>query len=51
VPRLGRIFMMIPLVWMISASMMPLSEVIKVLPVWFDISKWSLDNYYETLVN
>jgi multiple sugar transport system permease protein len=48
---LGGIFMMIPLVWMISASMMPLSEVIKVPPVWFDISKWSLDNYFETLVD
>jgi multiple sugar transport system permease protein len=48
---LGGILMMIPLVWMISASMMPLSEVIKVPPVWFDISKWSLNNYFETLVD
>lgn len=48
---LGGIFMMIPLGWMLSASLMPLSEVVKVPPVWFDVSKWSLNNYVETLVN
>jgi multiple sugar transport system permease protein len=45
---LGALFMLLPLAWMLSASLMPLSEVIKVPPVWFDASKFSLNNYVET---
>lgn len=48
---LGGLFMLVPLAWMLSASLMPLSEVVKVPPVWFDISKYSLNNYRETLVD
>lgn len=47
----GGLFMLLPLLWMLSASLMPLSEVIKVPPVWFDISKFSLNNYVETLID
>jgi multiple sugar transport system permease protein len=43
----GAIWMLLPLVWMLSASLMPLSEVIKVPPVWFAPSKYSLENYVE----
>jgi multiple sugar transport system permease protein len=45
---LGALFMFLPLAWMLSASLMPLSEVIKVPLVWFDASKFSLNNYIET---
>jgi multiple sugar transport system permease protein len=48
---LGGLFMLVPLAWMLSASLMPLSEVVKVPPVWFDISKYSLGNYRETLID
>jgi len=43
----GAVWMLLPLVWMISASLMPLSEVIKVPPVWFAPDKYSLANYIE----
>ena len=43
----GAIWMLLPLVWMLSASLLPLSEVIKVPPVWFAPSKYSLGNYVE----
>jgi len=43
----GAVWMLLPLIWMISASLMPLSEVIKVPPVWFAPSKYSLGNYVE----
>ncbi|MDQ1300179.1 MAG: Carbohydrate transporter permease, partial [Chloroflexota bacterium] len=43
----GAIWMLLPLVWMVSASLMPLSEVIKVPPVWFAPDKYSLKNYIE----
>ncbi|NPV08669.1 MAG: carbohydrate ABC transporter permease [Anaerolineae bacterium] len=35
------------MIWMLSASLMPLSEVIKVPPVWFAPAKYSLANYVE----
>jgi multiple sugar transport system permease protein len=43
----GAVWMLLPLVWMLSASLMPLSEVIKVPPVWFAPAKYSLENYLE----
>jgi multiple sugar transport system permease protein len=43
----GAIWMLLPLVWMLSASLMPLSEVIKVPPIWFAPDKYSLNNYIE----
>lgn len=43
----GGVWMLLPLVWMLSASLMPLSEVIKVPPVWFAPDKYSLANYIE----
>ncbi len=43
----GGIWMLLPLIWMLSASLMPLSEVIKVPPVWFAPDKYSLTNYLE----
>ena len=43
----GAFWMLLPLVWMISASLMPLSEVIKVPPVWFAPERYSLNNYIE----
>ncbi len=43
----GGVWMLLPLVWMISASLMPLSEVIKVPPVWFAPERYSLANYME----
>ncbi|MDQ1301694.1 MAG: multiple sugar transport system permease protein, partial [Chloroflexota bacterium] len=43
----GAIWMLLPLVWMVSASLMPLSEVIKVPPIWFAPDKYSLSNYIE----
>jgi multiple sugar transport system permease protein len=43
----GAVWMLLPLVWMLSASLMPLSEVIKVPPVWFAPLKYSLGNYLE----
>ena len=43
----GAVWMLLPLVWMLSASLMPLSEVIKVPPVWFAPAKYSLGNYQE----
>ncbi len=43
----GAVWMLLPLVWMLSASLMPLSEVIKVPPVWFAPAKYSLANYLE----
>jgi multiple sugar transport system permease protein len=39
--------MLLPLVWMLSASLMPLSEVIKVPPVWFAPQKYTLENFLE----
>lgn len=43
----GGIWMLLPLAWMLSASLMPLSEVIKVPPVWFAPTKYSLGNFLE----
>jgi multiple sugar transport system permease protein len=43
----GAVWMLLPLAWMLSASLMPLSEVIKVPPVWFAPSHYSLANYWE----
>ena len=43
----GAVWMLLPLVWMLSASLMPLSEVIKVPPVWFAPARYSLANYAE----
>jgi multiple sugar transport system permease protein len=43
----GGVWMLLPLVWMLSASLMPLSEVIKVPPVWFAPTKYSFANYQE----
>lgn len=43
----GGVWMLLPLLWMLSASLMPLSEVIKVPPVWFAPAKYSLANYWE----
>lgn len=43
----GGLWMVLPLLWMLSASLMPLSEVIKVPPVWFAPTKYSLANYWE----
>lgn len=43
----GAVWMLLPLVWMVSASLMPLSEVIKIPPVWFAPAKYSLANYME----
>ncbi len=43
----GAVWMLLPLVWMLSASLMPLSEVIKVPPIWFAPAKYSLNNYLE----
>lgn len=39
--------MLLPLLWMLSASLMPLSEVIKVPPVWFAPQKYSIGNFLE----
>lgn len=44
---IGAVWMLLPLVWMLSASLMPLSEVIKVPPVWFAPAQYSLANYIE----
>src|SRR6187401_2286494 len=44
---IGAAAMLIPFLWMLSASLMSLSEVIKVPPVFFDPSKYSLANYLE----
>src|SRR5690606_21775876 len=44
---IGAVWMLLPLVWMISASLMPVSEVIKIPPVWFAPDKYSLANYVE----
>lgn len=43
----GDIWMLLPLIWMLSASLIPLSEVIKVPPVWFAPDKYSPANYLE----
>lgn len=43
----GGVWMLLPLLWMLSASLMPLAEVIKVPPVWFAPEKYSLGNYGE----
>lgn len=43
----GAFWMLLPLVWMLSASMMPLAEVIKVPPVWFAPEKYSFSNYVD----
>ncbi len=43
----GGVWMLLPLVWMLSASLMPLSEVIKVPPVWFAPQKYSIANFLE----
>ncbi len=43
----GAVWMLLPLVWMLSASLMPLSEVIKVPPVWFAPQKYSVGNFLE----
>jgi multiple sugar transport system permease protein len=47
---IGAAGMLVPLLWMLSASLMPLSEVIKVPPVWFDPGKYSILNYVEVWV-
>lgn len=44
---LGGVWMLLPLLWMLSASLMPLAEVIKVPPVWFAPQHYSLGNYWE----
>ena len=44
---LGGVWMLLPLIWMLSASLMPLSEVIKVPPVWFAPNKYSVGNFRE----
>ena len=43
----GGVWMLLPLVWMLSASLMPLSEVIKVPPAWFAPERYSVGNYIE----
>jgi multiple sugar transport system permease protein len=43
----GGVWMLLPLVWMVSASLMPLSQVIQVPPVWFAPAHYSLNNYLE----
>ena len=43
----GGVWMLLPLLWMLSASLMPLSEVIKVPPVWFAPQKYSIGNFLE----
>jgi multiple sugar transport system permease protein len=48
---IGAVWMLLPLVWMLSASFMPLSEVIKVPPVWFAPAKYSLENYADVWSN
>jgi multiple sugar transport system permease protein len=48
---LGGVFMLLPLVWMLSASLLPLQEVIKVPPVWFSVSEYSFNNYAEVWLN
>jgi multiple sugar transport system permease protein len=45
----GAVWMLLPLIWMLSASLMPLSEVIKVPPVWFAPDKYTLNNYIEVI--
>jgi len=43
----GAIWMLLPLFWMLSTSLMPLAEAIKIPPVWFAPTKYSLANYQE----
>jgi multiple sugar transport system permease protein len=43
----GAFWMLLPLVWMLSSSLLPLSEVIKIPPVWFAPEKYSFQNYVE----
>ena len=44
---IGGVWMLLPLVWMLSASLMPLSEVIKIPPVWFAPAKYTVGNFSE----
>ena len=44
---IGGIWMLLPLGWMLSASLMPLSEVIKIPPVWFAPAKYTVGNFSE----
>ena len=44
---IGGVGMLLPLVWMLSASLMPLSEVIKIPPVWFAPAKYTVGNFSE----
>lgn len=44
---IGGVWMLLPLVWMLSASLMPLSEVIKIPPVWFAPAKYTAGNFSE----
>ena len=48
---LGGVWMLLPLGWMLSASLMPLSEVIKVPPVWFAPTKYTVGNFSEVWFN
>lgn len=48
---IGGIWMLLPLGWMLSASLMPLSEVIKVPPVWFAPTKYTVGNFSEVWFN
>lgn len=47
----GGIWMLLPLGWMLSASLMPLSEVIKIPPVWFAPAKYTVGNFSEVWFN
>ena len=44
---IGGVWMLLPLGWMLSASLMPLSEVIKIPPVWFAPTKYTVGNFSE----
>ncbi len=48
---IGGVWMLLPLGWMLSASLMPLSEVIKVPPVWFAPTKYTVGNFSEVWFN
>lgn len=48
---IGGVWMLLPLGWMLSASLMPLSEVIKVPPVWFAPAKYTVGNFSEVWFN
>ena len=48
---IGGVWMLLPLGWMLSASLTPLSEVIKVPPVWFAPTKYTVGNFSEVWFN